>query len=126
MNERPTTVYLAGGFRSGWQRQVHERLNRQTVLDPSLHGLGPPEDYTSWDLEAIRSSDCVLAYMEASNPAGYSLAMEVGFAYALGKHIVLVEEHPTSERHRYFAMIRHVAHAKFANLEDAVAYVGGL
>jgi nucleoside 2-deoxyribosyltransferase len=122
--DRALKIYLAGGFRSGWQHAVHEELiGHASLLDPSQHSLECPAEYTRWDLDAIREADCVLAYMEASNPAGYSLSLEVGFAHALAKHIVLVEEHPTPERHRYFAMIREVANERFATLGEALEHI---
>jgi nucleoside 2-deoxyribosyltransferase len=64
--------------------------------------------------------------MEADNPAGYSLALELGYAHALGKHIVLVEEHPNEERYRYFSMVREVANETFATLEQAVDHISSL
>lgn len=118
----PRTIYLAGGLRSGWQKQVHASLKSWSILDPSTHGLDDPQDFARWDLEAIRRSDYILAYMEASNPGGYALALEIGFAKALEKKIFLVEEHPNDDRRRRFAMIRAVVDRFFPTLADALEF----
>jgi nucleoside 2-deoxyribosyltransferase len=113
-------VYLAGGFRSRWQRRVHERLGTTyVVLDPAEHGLTDRIDYTRWDLSAIKRCDVLLAYMEALNPAGYSLALEVGYAHALGKPIIYVCE-LEGDRARYFEMVRTVATYEAGSLNAAL------
>lgn len=98
---------LAGGFRSNWQAQVATSLAGSfELLDPSAHNIQDSAEYTRWDLAAVGQSDIVLANMEASNPGGYSLALEVGFAKALGKRIFLVDqvEDPMVKRSsRWFA-----------------------
>lgn len=113
-------VYLAGGFRSGWQKNVHDQLGRDyLILDPSAHGIADRDEYTKWDLDAIRQCDIVLAFMESTNPGGYSLALEVGYAHALGKTIVFVDE-VEDERARYFDMVHSVASRIFTSLKDAL------
>jgi len=124
MNQKSNfVIYLAGGFRSGWQLKVTSILVGHQLFDPSLHGLESPNDYTAWDLDAIRRSDIVLAYMEKDNPGGFSLALEVGYAKALGKTVYLVEEHPTEQRRRYFEMVRQVADMTFPTLDTAIGYL---
>ncbi len=85
-------VYLAGGFKSGWQTRVRQEVPEHTYVDPSLTGLTNPAAYTAWDLDAIESCDAVFAYLEESNPGGMNLAFELGYAVALNKVIVLVDE----------------------------------
>ncbi len=120
------TIYLAGGFRTGWQRRVHDRLGRICeVLDPSLHGLTDPAAYTTWDLEAIKRSDAVLAVMEGTNPGGFALALEIGFAKALGKTVYLVDE-LIDGRAQYFAMVRHVVDQRFGDLDSALDALEGV
>ena len=85
--------------------------------------MSNPKEYTEWDLQAIRHSDIILAYMELHNPGGYSLALEIGYAKALGKKIVFIEEHPENERRKYFDMIREVVDYTFDDLESALAKV---
>ena len=117
------SIYLAGGFRSGWQQNVHKFLPNAEILDPSLHGLCDPVEYTAWDLDAITLCDYVLAYMEEQNPGGYALALEVGYAKALGRSIVLVEEHATERRRMAFEMVRQIADHTFDTLADALSFL---
>src|SRR5690242_5199870 len=101
-------VYLAGGFRSGWQDQVMHCVPELEYLDPRSHGFEDEAQYTKWDLEAIASCDLVFAYFEASNPAGYSLALEIGYAKALDKYVIYVDEKSARDPDtaRYLGMVR--------------------
>lgn len=111
-------VYLAGGMRSGWQDtlQFDEPLRREGVrfLDPRMHQFEAEGAYTAWDLEAVKQADLIFAFLEADNPSGYGMSLEIGYAKALGKMIIFVEEpgHPQS---RYLGMCR--ASATF-NVDD--------
>jgi nucleoside 2-deoxyribosyltransferase len=89
------------------------------ILDPSTHGIARREDYTRWDLDAVRKCQVVLAFMEDSNPGGYNLALEVGYAHALEKPIFFVND-LKPDRSRHFDMIRAVASRHFGTLEDAL------
>jgi len=120
----PRRIYLAGGFRSKWQAEATSRLaGFFELLDPSAHNINDPAEYTRWDLEAVRQSDIVLANMEASNPGGYSLALEVGFAKALGKRIVLVDQIEEQSVKRYFEMVRQCSERVFPTLGEALDYL---
>lgn len=120
------SIYLAGGFKSGWQKAVIKVLKEWHIFDPSSHNLPEPSDYTKWDLNAIERSDVLLAYMEKDNPGGYALSLEVGYAKALGKLIVLIEEHPDEQRYRYFEIIREVADLRFDTVDEAIDYLAPL
>ena len=119
------TVYLAGGFRSGWQEKVFSALPDLVYKDPSKHGLTDPVLYTEWDLQAIRESDVVFAYLEATNPAGYALALEVGYAKALGKVVVLVDEKSSRNEQagRYLQMLRSAADATFDSFDEGLTHL---
>lgn len=120
-------IYLAGGFRSNWQSEVAVRLsNLYELIDPSVHGIQDPAEYTKWDLDAIRQSDIVLANMEASNPGGYSLALEVGFAKALGKRIYMVDLIEAPSVRRYFEMVRQCSERVFPTLNAALDHLMSL
>jgi nucleoside 2-deoxyribosyltransferase len=93
------------------------------LLDPSAHNIKDPAEYTRWDLEAVRQSNIILANMEASNPAGYSLALEVGFAKALGKRIFLVDQVENPAVRRYFEMVRQCSERVFPTLDEAVDHL---
>jgi nucleoside 2-deoxyribosyltransferase len=120
-------IYLAGGFRSNWQAQAVARLSGAfELLDPSAHNLQDPVEYTRWDLEAVRRSDIVLANVEASNPGGYSLALEVGFAKALSKRIFMVDQVEDPSVRRYFEMVRQCSERVFPTLGEALDHLGSL
>lgn len=124
MQETRKAVYLAGGFRSGWQARAVAVLNNYELFDPSTHNLDDPKAFTEWDLNAVRRSDIVLANMERTNPGGYALALEVGFAKALSKYIILVDQIEDPIVDRYFEMVRQVADMVFEDLESALTYLG--
>jgi len=74
----------------------------------------------------VRRSDIVLANMEASNPGGYSLALEVGFAKALGKRIFMVDQIEDPAMSRYFEMVRQCSERVFPTLAEALDYLASL
>lgn len=123
MKSSRKTIYLAGGFRSGWQAKAKVFLLDFELIDPSLHNLEDPKEYTEWDLNAVRKSDIVLANMESTNPGGYALALEVGFAKALSKYIVLVDQIEDPKVDRYFEMVRQVADVVVNDLESAFRHL---
>ncbi|MDQ0142880.1 nucleoside 2-deoxyribosyltransferase domain-containing protein [Cupriavidus necator] len=126
-NQTRRKIYLAGGFRSNWQAEVALRLaNSYELLDPSAHGIQDPVEYTRWDLDAIRRADFVLANMEASNPGGYSLALEVGFAKALGRRIFMVDQIEDPSVRRYFEMVRQCSELVFSTLGEAIDHLASL
>jgi len=121
---RPLKIYLAGGFHSGWQDIVNGALPTLQFFDPREHKLQATDQYTLWDLDAVRRSDFVLAYLEHENPGGYALSLEVGFAKALGKRIVLVDEKSSDPKlAKHLAMIRECADVKAESLDEAIAFL---
>lgn len=114
------TVYLAGGFKSNWQDAVMSSCNDFIFKDPRLHNIQSPKDYTDWDLKAVEESDVIFAYMENSNPGGYALALEVGYAKALNKTIIFIEEELDRERNKRFDMVRACADYKVTSLTDGI------
>jgi hypothetical protein len=122
---RTPAVYLAGGFQSGWQDRVKIAAPGLRYFDPRWHVLTEHNQYTFWDLEALRRCDWVFAYLEASNPAGYALALEVGFANALGKKIILVDEKSSIDAvaKRYLSMIAECSNVHFQRFEDGVEFL---
>ncbi|MDO2437487.1 nucleoside 2-deoxyribosyltransferase [Aeromonas veronii] len=123
MNQIRKKIYLAGGFRSGWQETAKSKLDGFELLDPGAHCIKDPLEYTHWDLAAIRDSNIVLANMEASNPGGYALALEVGFAKALGKSIYLVDQIEDPSISHYFEMVRQCSDRVFKTLEEAILHI---
>ncbi|MGD0819367.1 MAG: nucleoside 2-deoxyribosyltransferase domain-containing protein [Desulfomonilia bacterium] len=121
-------IYLAGGFTSNWQSDVIKLNPSLSFLDPRNHQLSETLQYTNWDLQAIRKSDLIFAYLEKNNPGGYALALEIGYAKALGKHIIFVDEKSKSndEISKYLAMIHACADVTFNTLNEGILYLAKL
>lgn len=118
-------VYLAGGMKSGWQDKIIQQFeNKFTFLNPRDHHLNISEQYTIWDLHYVNKADIILAYMEKDNPSGYGLTLEVGYAKALNKTIILIDERSaidTSFANR-FKIVRESSNVVFNNLNDGLAF----
>jgi|WetSurMetagenome_2_1015567.scaffolds.fasta_scaffold128296_2 nucleoside 2-deoxyribosyltransferase len=93
-------IYLAGGFHGNWRDLIHKELKDKVIfldpLEPELDENGKRknlsfEEYTAWDLWAIRTADIVFVYSEATNP-GQGYIVEAGYAKGLGKTVILVRE----------------------------------
>lgn len=121
-------VYLAGGFRSGWQDLVIRDAPNLNYFDPRENNTNIDEEYTLWDLEAIRKCDIILVYLEDSNPSCYGACLELGFAHALGKRIIFIDEKSSlnSDLNRYFGMLRACANICYFKLEDAIQFLSKL
>lgn len=114
-------IYAAGDMKSGWQDRLRALLpSRIVMLDPRSHGLEDPAAYTKWDLGAVRDCHVVVAYMGSHNPSGYGLSLECGFAHALGRSIIFVDELGADWRSPYFGMLRAVSRV-VPTMEDAAA-----
>lgn len=118
-------VYLAGGFKSGWQDKIIASSNAFEFIDPRSHGLKYNKEYTFWDLQGIDSCDWLFGYMEADNPAGYALAYEMGYAKGVGKKVLLVDEksYTDSTFDNWFGMCRAGADVTFSSFEHALEFV---
>lgn len=120
------TIYLAGGTHSNWQSKVMEVcIPGHTVLvlefiDPRKNKqLIESDQFTFWDLEAIRICDYVFAYMEKDNPSGAGMIYEMGYAKGLGKPVFFVNE----KKDKYHNLA--IAHADvvFDALEDGIRFL---
>jgi len=112
-------VYLSGGMQSNWQEKVIQEVPDIEFSNPATHGLEQPEQYTAWDLFKVAQSDIVFAYLEKDNPSGVGLALEIGYAKALGKLIIFVDE---KEEPR-FEIVKHTSTVVFNNLEDGIQFL---
>jgi nucleoside 2-deoxyribosyltransferase len=115
-------VYLAGGLKSGWQNQV-KKLRGFTFfcpLDKEKPGM-TLDEYGTWDLHYIKQCDIVFAYMEQSNPSGIGMSVEIGYAKALNKTIILVLE-PCEDR-KYLQFMKKVADITFDDFLDGIKYL---
>jgi len=141
-------VYLAGGFRSGWQKKVKETANAnpgnwssgeamtrgytQFIWnDPFEKERGEfaedrewtAKEYTRLDLFLIDQSDIVFIYLEKDNP-GLGCIAEAGYAVGKGKYTILVREKP-HEIHtdRYLDFLEEMCDISFDNLEDGITFL---
>jgi nucleoside 2-deoxyribosyltransferase len=116
-------IYLAGGMHGNWQDKAAVLLPGFQTLDPRSWAVPDPEIYTRRDIAAIKECDAVLAFMEASNPGGHGLCLEVGFAVAMGRPVVFLDGLGDDPRSRYFGMVRQVSSATIGTLEFACQWI---
>lgn len=119
-------VYLAGGAKGvDWQAKVAKLLPGWPLLDPRECKSTNPSEYTEFDLGQIDKARVFLAYMDSDNPSGYGLAVELGYAYAVGnKHIIFVDAmNENDPRSRYFDMLRVMSAQVFKTLPEAAEYL---
>lgn len=112
-------VYLAGGMKDGWQEKVAPLLVGHELLDPRSWSSPDPAVYTARDLAAVRKAHVILVHMSSSNPSGFGLSVELGYAYALGKRIIFCDEISADWRSGYFGMHRQMATVVYSSLEAA-------
>ena len=118
-------VYLAGGMRSDWQDKVNS-LKGITFLDPrdKPDKKMDLDEYGTWDLTYIKDCDIVFGYMERTNPSGVGMACELGYAFGIGKTVILVlEEGHETQKDRYLNFMKKVSHVTYDNLEDGIKYL---
>ena len=116
-------VYLAGGMSSGWQDKVIDACGHKRIqfLDPRDHNLTDEEDYTEWDLWAVKQSDYVFAYMEKDNPGGHGLMLEIGYGMGSMRTLIFIEDEG-DPRTRYYGMARAVSGYQFVGLDAAIKW----
>ncbi|WBL25720.1 nucleoside 2-deoxyribosyltransferase domain-containing protein [Zunongwangia sp. HGR-M22] len=121
-------IYLAGGFKGEWQEKVINNLgNDFFIFNPAKHDLENPTEYTNWDLFHVEKCDILLGYMSQDNPSGYGLALEIGYAKAKNKLIILIDERSPRDKkfERYFAICHESSNIILDSLEDAIRYLKG-
>ena len=126
-------VYLAGGMRTDWQDKVIviKRYPDETIsfYDPRNKNVENErqltlEEYGTWDLHHIKQCDIVFGYMEKTNPSGVGMACELGYAFGIGKTVILVlEEDNEHQKDRYIQFMKKVAHVTFKTLEEGIEYL---
>ena len=81
--------------------------------------------YTAWDIFHIKQCEILFGYMESTNPSGLGLSLEVGYAKALNKTIILVNEKSKSnpEFERHFKIVENLADAVFDDLQKAICFL---
>ena len=119
-------IYLAGGMKTGWQDRVAAHLAGHELLDPRSWSDPDPKIYTERDLSAIRKSDALLVQMGSDNPSGFGLSVELGYAKALCKHIVFLDQISDDWRSRYFGMHREMADKVCTTVDEAITAIMAL
>jgi nucleoside 2-deoxyribosyltransferase len=115
-------VYLAGGFKSGWQNSVastHELIN---PAEKEKNGIWDIGKICTWDKYSIQKADIVFAYLEKDNPSGIGLSCEVGYAKALNKVVILVNEKTDNK----FWFLNGFADNVFDNYADGLDFLNRL
>ena len=120
-----TKVYLSGGMNeSNWQKTVIDAVDCDGYIffNPREHNLIDSKQYTFWDLYYVDKCDIVFAYMQEENPSGYGLTLEIGYAKALNKPIILVDEksHLQGNFSRYFKIVKESSTVVFENLGEGI------
>ena len=126
-------VYLAGGMHSNWRGVIIKRLSSSmgnfSFINPMDNKMKNPDQYTYWDLRNIEQCDILVGYMDQSNPSGYGLNLEIGYAKALGKTIILVLPDDFTRddaRSKYFGMAVVCADVVIKTLSDCDDFLKGI
>jgi len=116
-------VYLSGGMRnSNWQLRIENECSECPnikFINPRNHGFNNPKEYTIWDLQGVKNSDIVFAYLEKDNPSGFGMTLEVGYAVGLGKIVVLIDE----KDNNYTQIIRYASTICFDDLDKGIEFL---
>lgn len=124
-------VYLAGGFRSDWAKQVMYSSNNFIWINPKDKEFNNGErivmnvdEYGKWDLHFIKQCDILFVYVERTNTSCIGLCCEAGFAKGLGKTVITVLE-PNHEtiKDAYLSFITQVSDIVFETLTEGVDYL---
>lgn len=119
-------IYLAGGFRGEWQEYIIEKLGSEfEIFNPKKHELESVKMYTTWDLFHVDKCDILFGYMKADNPSGYGLALEIGYAKAKNKLIILIDERSKNDPDfkKYFAICQESSSLIFQSIDEAIIYL---
>lgn len=120
-------VYLAGGMRSNWRKQVQngcQGLDFVSPVDKEVDYEMSAEEYGAWDLHYLREVDIVFGYMERTNPSGIGLACELGYAYGKDTTVVLVlEDESEYFEDRYLQFMEKVSDVRFSRLEGGIRFL---
>ena len=112
-----TKIYLAGGRNSHWRTQVQQVWkDKAEGIDPFTLAQGAVHLFTHGDLEAVRECDILFGYNDYSKYTG--MALEFGYAHALGKPIIYVPALP-----RVDSMMAGVSTAIFTEVLSAAEFV---
>jgi nucleoside 2-deoxyribosyltransferase len=118
-------IYLAGGFHSGWQDKVKSSVDANyydpRLKEPKTNSLN---EIATWDFYKIKQADIIFANMEKTNPSGFGLAVEIGFAKGLNKTVILVlEKNHETQKDRYLEFLMKAADITYETLDEAINFL---
>ena len=116
-------IYLAGDLRTNWRDAFREQAPDFTYLDPQDHyHIKEETAYTFLDLLQLEQADLVVANLDPANPSLYGTSLEIGYAVAQGKSVLIIDQLTPAgdERARWFGMARSVSHIVVASVADAI------
>jgi len=121
-------VFLSGGMNeSNWQQEVIDSVGKDGYIyfNPREHCLSKSKKYTMWDLFYVKNCDIVFAYMQKDNPSGFGLTLEIGYAAALGKQIILIDEKSSLDEifAQKFKIVRETSSIVFENFSDGINFL---
>jgi len=111
-------------MRSNWRERIRS-LDNVEFYDPKLKEVKREfelQEYGTWDLNYIKQCDICFVYMEKSNPSGFGLAVEAGYAKGKDKTVILVLE-PGHDKDRYLQFLKKVSDATYDNLEEGIDFL---
>ena len=125
------TVYLAGGFKSDWDKKVMQSTDKLNWINPKDKEFKNGErivmnvnEYGKWDLHYIKKSDIVFVYVEKTNPSCIGLCCEAGYAKGLGKTVItILETNHETIKDAHLSFITQVSDIVFDNLENGIEYL---
>lgn len=121
-------VFLSGGMNeSNWQQEVIDFVGKDGFIyfNPREHSLINPSEYTMWDLFYVKNCQVLFAYMQKDNPSGFGLTLEIGYAAALGKQIILIDEKSVSDKifEQKFKIVRESSSIVFDSFSDGLTFL---
>ena len=119
-------IYLAGGLTNNWHNKVISKFEDKFIFfNPRNHNLPESAMFTTWDLHFVRQSDILFGYLEKENPSGFGLSLEIGYAKALGKTIILVDEKSVRDEDfaNRFKIVRESSNIVLSNFADGLSYL---
>ena len=126
--ENVTKIYLAGGLKSNWREKVIKNsVGNFIFFNPKEHGLekSGSDRYTVWDLYHVKKCDILFGFMEKDNPSGYGLSLEIGYAKALNKCIILIDERSQDDEwfRKKYDIVRCTSSVNFNSLKAGIEYL---
>ncbi len=119
-------VYLSGGLGNDWHGPIIDRFKEKFIFfNPRTHGLDHHSEYTPWDLHYVQQCDILFAYIEETNQSGYGLTLELGYARASNKTIILVDERSAVDPdfEKRFLIVRQSSSRVFDDLPSGLNFL---